>query len=159
MRYAPSLDIANGIRPAASEALSVEVAKYNIRVLIVAPGYFPTTNFISTASENLVRDDKRTGAYTDFQIDMSKLPRIGGDINKAAARIFEVVSGTGLGESFVREGKREWVRLPLGPDCGRRMRAKIQTLGENVDALEQVWSSTDMDADKIKDIKNADAVN
>lgn len=111
----------------------------------------------------MVRPDRVTGAYMDPSQGHGGIERMGpihieagqvGDVHKAAARIFEFVSGTGLAESVVREGKREWVRLPLGPDCGRRMMAKIQTLTDNVNALEPVWSSTDMDAEQLKAVKD-----
>lgn len=138
--------------PAATEILSVELAPFNIRALIIEPGYFPT-NFLATANANGLRPDRVTGAYPDLSkvttryaarhIDSKQV----GDLSKAAARLFEVVSGTGVAKGFV-EGRRDFVRVLLGPDCGTRIRAKLQLFSENVEATQPIWSSTDMDEDK-----------
>ncbi|KAJ7672885.1 NAD-P-binding protein [Mycena rosella] len=135
---------------AATETLSVELAPFNIRVLLIVPGYFPT-NFLATAGANGVRPERATGAYPDISavpaayaarhIDLKQV----GDLNKAVARMFEVVSGTGEAKGFVEAGRREFVRVLLGPDCGTRLRAKLQLLSENVEAAKPIWSSTDMD--------------
>ncbi|KAJ7121352.1 NAD-P-binding protein [Mycena crocata] len=138
---------------AATEALSVELAPFNIRVLIIEPGYFPT-NFLNTAGENGVRSERATGAYPDIAKAPSQYAanhiasKQVGDLSKAAARLFEVVSGTGLAKNFVEGNRREFVRVLLGPDCGKRIRAKIQLLAENVEVTEGIWSSTDMDEEK-----------
>ncbi|KAF7357843.1 NAD(P)-binding protein [Mycena venus] len=145
---------------AATEALSVELAPFNIRVLIIVPGYFPT-NFLAAAGVNGVRPERVTGAYPDS----SKLPaqftarhlaaKQAGDINKAAARMFEVVSGTELAKDFVDGGRRDFVRVLLGPDCGTRTRAKLQLLSENVEATQPIWSSTEMDEEKFNQFANS----
>jgi NAD(P)-dependent dehydrogenase (short-subunit alcohol dehydrogenase family) len=139
---------------AATEVLSVELAPFNIRALIIEPGYFPT-NFFTAASANDVRPERATGAYPDS----SKIPsqyagrHLGlkqvGDVSKAAARIFDVVSGTGLAKDFVDGGRRDFVRVLLGPDCATRIRAKLELLSENVEATQAIWSSTDMDEEKL----------
>ncbi|KAJ7646743.1 NAD-P-binding protein [Roridomyces roridus] len=134
---------------AATESLSLELAPFNIRVLIIEPGYFPT-NFLATAGANGTHPTRSTGAYPDWSTvpDGYAARHVAskqvGDLNKAAARMFEVVSGTGLAEEFVASGRREFVR----PDCGTRLRAKVKLLAENVEATEKIWSSTDMDEDK-----------
>ncbi|KAJ7162101.1 NAD-P-binding protein [Mycena filopes] len=138
---------------AMTEALSVELAPFNIRVLIIEPGYFPT-NFLATAGANGVRPERVTGAYPDTaevptQYAARHLQsRQVGDLGKAAARLFEVVSGTGAAKEFVEGGRREFVRVLLGPDCGNRMRAKLGLMVENVEATQAIWSSTDMDEEK-----------
>ncbi|KAJ6507264.1 NAD-P-binding protein [Mycena vitilis] len=139
---------------AATEVLSAELAPFNIRVLVIEPGYFPT-NFLATAEANSVRPERSTGAYPD----VSQVPaqyasrhlesKQVGDLSKAAARMFEVVSGTGLAKGFVDGGRRDFVRVLLGPDCGTRIRAKLQLLSENVEATQAIWSSTDMDGQKL----------
>ncbi|KAJ7475405.1 NAD-P-binding protein [Mycena galericulata] len=140
---------------AATETLSVELAPFNIRVLIIEPGYFPT-NFLATAGANGVRPERVTGAYPDSsQVPVRYAERHlaakqVGDLSKAAARLFEVVTGTGLAKAFVDGGRRDFVRVLLGPDCGTRIRAKLQLISENVEATEAIWSSTDMDEEKFK---------
>ncbi|KAI0309328.1 NAD-P-binding protein, partial [Amylostereum chailletii] len=142
-----------------TEALSVELAPYHVRALIVAPGHFPT-NFVA-ATRATVREERESGAYTDrvqgygavdlalqMHLDQGQV----GDVVKAAARMFEVVSGTGLAKDLVEAqgGKCEWTRVPLGPDCGTRMKAKLMLIAENVDAFEPIWSSTDVEKERLK---------
>lgn len=132
------------------------MAPFNIRVLIIEPGFF-ATNFFAAAGVNGVRPERVTGAYPDA----SKLPeqyvarhlalKQVGDMNKAAARMFEVVSGTGLAKDFVDGGRRDFVRVPLGPDSGTRFGAKLQLLSENVEATRAIWNSTDMDEEKLQE--------
>ncbi|KAI0027183.1 hypothetical protein K488DRAFT_91189 [Vararia minispora EC-137] len=143
-----------------TDALSVEVAAFGIRVNTIVPGYFPTS-FLSTALSTADTERLAVGAYTlpeqgygvfqnvhQIHLDQKQV----GDVQKAVARIWEFVAGEGLTKGLApsQGGKREWVRLPLGPDCGARMRAKIGLLKETVDAYEPIWSSTDVDHDKLK---------
>ncbi|KAJ7782375.1 NAD-P-binding protein [Mycena maculata] len=138
---------------AATEALSSELAPFNVRALIIEPGYFPT-NFLATAGANGVRPERATGAYPDISEAPAQYAarhlasKQVGDLSKAAARLFEVVNGTGLAKAFVDSGRRDFVRVPLGPDCGTRIQAKLRVLSENFEATEAIWRSTDMDEEK-----------
>lgn len=129
---------------------------FGIRVIIVEPGYFPT-NFFQAADSTKPSSDKALGVYREIPIatldQMHIDARQVGDVDKAAARMFEVVSGTGLAKGLVESqgGKREWTRLQLGPDCGRRLQAKIKVLSENLEALEPIWNSTDMSEARLKE--------
>lgn len=38
----------------------------------------------------------------------------------------------------------EWIRIPLGSDCGEAMMQKANLLKENVERSEKVWRSTDV---------------
>jgi len=76
-----------------------------------------------------------------------------GDKDKAAARIFDVVRGAGVAREVA--GRTEWLRVPLGMDCGQRMRAKLRLVSENVEAYEPVWSSTEMDERQFEEVKKA----
>ena len=80
--------------------------------------------------------------YDDLHIKAKQV----GDTKKAVQRIFEVVEGTAAAEL-----KPQWRRLPLGPDAGKRILGKLQLMKENVEAYEPIWSTTDMDEDKIED--------
>ena len=135
-----------------SECLSIEVAAFNIRVLILVPGYFPT-NFFSYATT--VNKDKESRVYTDPSQGFRTLEEIPqkqvnarqvGDVEKLAARVFEVVREAGIVEPTKNSQtmKQEWLRIPLGSDCGELMLRKIRVLEENVNALEPIWRSTDM---------------
>lgn len=60
-----------------------------------------------------------------------------GDPVKAAARILEVVGGTGMGA-----GKESLLRVPLGPDCYERFQAKCDSLQENLVQMKDIAYST-----------------
>ncbi|KAL1736885.1 hypothetical protein EV714DRAFT_197943 [Schizophyllum commune] len=136
---------------AISEALAREVERWNISVTIVEAGYFPT-GFLGTAAttQRATSTDKtdypefvgQLQTYDDLHIKAKQV----GDTKKAVQRIFEVVEGTAAAEL-----KPQWRRLPLGPDAGKRILGKLQLMKENVEAYEPIWSTTDMDEDKIED--------
>ncbi|TRM59409.1 hypothetical protein BD626DRAFT_508228 [Schizophyllum amplum] len=42
-----------------------------------------------------------------------------------------------------------WRRLSLGPDSGKRTLSKLEQIRKNVESLEPVWSSTEMDPDRV----------
>ncbi|KZT64731.1 NAD(P)-binding protein [Daedalea quercina L-15889] len=141
-----------------SESLSAEVAPFHIRVLIVMPGYF-STKFFEHASS--VDKNKQATVYTGPSQGFGTIEGIPrrhveagqiGDVEKLAARVFEVVHGVGLAKGLVegQGGKREWLRIPLGPDCGERIIKKIQVLKENAEAFEPIWRSTDVEPERLK---------
>ncbi|KAH9945528.1 NAD-P-binding protein [Amylocystis lapponica] len=140
-----------------SEALSQELAPFRVRVLIVEPGYFSTKFFGASPSAGT----QQSAVYTEESQGFDVLRRIPGahvaagqigDPAKLAARLHEVVNGTGLAKGLVegQGGKREWLRVPLGTDCGKRLSAKLASMAENVQAFEPVWSSTDVEPERLK---------
>lgn len=142
-----------------SEALAGEVAPLGVHVHVVAPGYFGT-NFLGTAKS--IRDaadpGHATGAYATPEqghavIDGFHPARIAsrqiGDPGKAAERMYEVVTGTGLARGLMDH--KEWVRIPLGRDAGDSVRSKLATIAASIDAYEPIWTSTDMDDVQLKE--------
>ncbi|KAL2214996.1 putative short chain oxidoreductase/dehydrogenase [Thermoascus aurantiacus ATCC 26904] len=125
-----------------SESLSRELASFNIRVLLVEPGAF-RTNFLGafqSPAAGLTKDYEGTvldDMLKTFHAANGKQP---GDPVKAADRIIEVISGTGMGA-----GKTHLLRLPLGPDCMNRARAKVESLSKNLDEMEAIALSTDLE--------------
>ncbi|EAW08538.1 putative short chain oxidoreductase/dehydrogenase [Aspergillus clavatus NRRL 1] len=123
-----------------SEALSQEVAPFNIRVLIVEPGMF-RTNFLSAsqapaaglnpAYQGTILE-QALQAYGTFD------GRQAGDPVKAVERLIDVAQGTGVGA-----GKTHLLRLPLGRDSIARARTKLEELRKNLDEMEEIASSTD----------------
>ena len=63
-----------------------------------------------------------------------------GDTEKGVARIYDVVTGEGMGK-----GQEKWLRLPIGSDCFERGTKALQTKLDNLKALEEVARSTDFD--------------
>lgn len=125
-----------------SEGLQAEVAPFNIRVLLVEPGSF-RTNFLGsfiTPAAGLTKEYEGTILEDMLKYFHSSNGKQPGDPVKAADRIIEVINGTGMGV-----GKEHLLRLPLGPDCLSRARAKVAELSENLDETEEIAHSTDFD--------------
>ncbi|KAI0940060.1 hypothetical protein AcW1_004882 [Taiwanofungus camphoratus] len=142
---------------AATESLSMELAPFGVRVNLIVPGYF-ATGFIAKATTNALPREKITGAYSAFDditlksaLQHFEMGQVG-DKDKLAARIYEVVTGTGLAKGLVESqgGKRQWVRIFLGPDCAALTRRKVDLLKENLDVQEAIWSSTDVEAERLR---------
>jgi NAD(P)-dependent dehydrogenase (short-subunit alcohol dehydrogenase family) len=125
-----------------SEALSREVGGFGIRVLIVEPGAFRTTflSGFSTPAAGLNPAYKGTPLDEVLQKFTSMDQKQPGDPVKASEIIYDVVTGTGVGE-----GKTNFLRLPLGPDCYQRSDNKIQQLKDNLDAFREVGMTTNFD--------------
>ncbi|BCS20339.1 putative short chain oxidoreductase/dehydrogenase [Aspergillus puulaauensis] len=125
-----------------SEALSREVAAFNISVLVVEPGAF-RTNFLSAAqaTETPLSEPYKGGIVETvlgkFEAAQGKQR---GDPAKAVRRVFEVVTGTG--EAGGLKGKI--LRLPLGPDCVERIEAKMGRLQSDLDTTREVALGTDL---------------
>ena len=107
-----------------SECLSIEAAPFNIRVLVIIPGYFSTNLFQSTSTDK----DKDTPIYTQGFRTFEERPKMHvaagqpADVDKLAARVFEVVHVVGMATHLVgAQGKPDLLRVPLGPDSGERM--------------------------------------
>ncbi|OJJ64708.1 hypothetical protein ASPSYDRAFT_54154 [Aspergillus sydowii CBS 593.65] len=127
---------------ALSEALSREVAAFNISVLIVEPGAF-RTNFLSAAqaTETPLSEPYKGGIVETVlgKFDAAQ-GKQRGDPAKAVRRVFEVVTGTG--EAGRLKGKI--LRFPLGPDCVERIEAKMGRLQSDWDATREVALGTDL---------------
>ena len=122
----------------ASEALSSELAPFNIRLLVIEPGAF-RTNF-----ENAVMEPEGgiPEAYLGTPADdiRKRLSTIGGkqpgDPNKAANTIVEAVTKANASKDVQRV-----LRLPLGKDGVIRANTKINTFKENVDKVKHISES------------------
>ncbi|THH05043.1 hypothetical protein EW146_g10006, partial [Bondarzewia mesenterica] len=136
--------------------------------LIVQPGFFPTNWFAAAeamgkASRAATVASRKTGAYTDiYGLSARILPynlsiRCVGDKDKAAQRMYEVVTGKGLAEGL--DLKKDWIRLLLGKDSGERYVRKMQTWKENIDATEKIWSSTELDPAKVEEMRKEAGLN
>ncbi|KAI0257041.1 NAD-P-binding protein [Lactifluus subvellereus] len=140
-----------------SEVLAEEVAPFGVRVHIIAPGYFQT-NFVARTKAAYEAAEHSTGAYMTREqahglMNSYHSSRVAsrqvGDPEKAAERMYEVVAGTGVAQGLMDH--REWVRVPLGPDAGDRIRTKAAVVTASVDAYEPIWKSTNMDDAQLKE--------
>ncbi|KAI5816010.1 short-chain dehydrogenase/reductase SDR [Pyronema omphalodes] len=125
-----------------SESLAKEVAEFGIRVVIVEAGAF-RSDFL----DNFVLSEKGAGgAYEDTALGkhVKTLRQWSGmqpgDVEKGVQRIFEVVTGTGMGE-----GKEGYLRCPLGSDWADAAQRKIDELVETKTIFEDIWKSTDVE--------------
>ena len=139
-----------------SESLAQEVEPFGVRVHVIAPGFF-STNFLVAAKANHDPQDT-TKAYTTPKQGLSLwenmlssriASRQVGDPKKFAERLYEIVSGTGLAQGLM--DNKDWVRVPLGPDSGARMREKVAAISASVEAYEPIWKSTNMDDARLKE--------
>ena len=139
-----------------SETLAQEVAPFGVRVHIIAPGFFPTNAMVAAKAK--IDSQDATGTYMTPEqvinlIESMVSSRVAsgqvGDPKKLAERLYEIVSGTGLAQGLM--DNKDWVRVPLGPDAGARMREKVAAISASVEAYEPIWKSTNMDDARLKE--------
>ncbi|KZV94271.1 NAD(P)-binding protein [Exidia glandulosa HHB12029] len=127
-----------------TEALTKEIVPFGLRAYIVEPGFFPT-NFLTMAKST--ENEAFKTLYPQFEGITEKYHAIHvkdgqvGDVDKLSARLYEV------SEKPLAEG---WTRIPLGPDCGQRLLAKLDVIRENVEGTKEIWSSTDLSPEEVK---------
>ncbi|GKZ35629.1 hypothetical protein AbraIFM66950_006329 [Aspergillus brasiliensis] len=114
-------------------------------VLLIEPGYF-RTNFFSAFVEpaaGLNADYVGTPVEAALKLIKAKHGKQEGDPDKAAQRILEVVTGTGMAEG--REDLKGFLRVPLGPDCWKRFSGKIEGVKANLEIMKDIAHSTNFD--------------
>ncbi|KAI9698106.1 MAG: hypothetical protein M1820_007614 [Bogoriella megaspora] len=122
----------------ASEALAMELAPFNIRVLIIEPGAFRTNFQNAIVGSHAAMPESYIGSPADTSI-RSKIGAHGrqpGDPDKAATAIVEEVTGEGRGQDL-----NELLRLPLGKDAAVRANNKITAFRENVEKVKHISES------------------
>jgi hypothetical protein len=123
------------------ETLAVEVAPFNIRVLIVEPGAFRTENIFAQSmySGNQIADyDEQREKALKFFAGIDKT--LGGDPVKAMDLLADVVRGEGRAE-----GKPWPLYLPLGKETEDAIRRKTAVLGKVLDDWSQITADTRLD--------------
>jgi NAD(P)-dependent dehydrogenase (short-subunit alcohol dehydrogenase family) len=130
---------------AISEGLALQLASFNVRILIIEPGLFRTNwldgSYVTPAA----------GLTKDYEIGpvgqmLKNYPTLhglqDGDPQKAAKRVLEVLTRTGMGAA---EAVGKCLRLPLGNDAMDKAREKVSSLVHNLDAVENIARSTTHD--------------
>ncbi|KAH6867168.1 hypothetical protein B0T10DRAFT_502636 [Thelonectria olida] len=129
-----------------SESLGHEVKEFGISVLVVEPGAF-RTNFLNAVAMNEkgvpegykgTVVDRVAQALRALAEKAAKLPRTAGDPAKAVERMFEVISGEGIGGPL----KGKIFRLPLGEDSLRRIGDKVASVSGDISLAGAIGSST-----------------
>ena len=133
-----------------TDALACETGASGIRTIIILPGAFLT---LGPDSRSEIKAAKApSAAYNDTPVkatmDMIEafLGNQPGDPEKAAARMFEIVTGTGIGmgEKLAEKGREgKALRVPLGKDVGGMLKVKLQDLNEVLDQGQEIAESTD----------------
>lgn len=134
-----------------SESLAGEVAPLGIRVILVEPGAFRTDFLTST---NMLLANRGEGWAEEYKGDnpgnqtVEKLKAANGkqpgDPEKAAVRLFEVITGTGLGQKLKEKGTDGKVmRVLLGSDSLGRMQTALDLRDGPLKYSEEVARSCD----------------
>ncbi|KAG2065634.1 NAD(P)-binding protein [Suillus decipiens] len=117
------------------ETLAVELAPFNIRVLIVEPGAFRTENIYSNKFDTWTNpipdyDETRAETLVKYEAIPGKQP---GDPMKAMNLVVDVVRGEGVAVG------REWpLYLVLGEDAERDVRNKCMMMLKHLDEWQDV---------------------
>ncbi|KAF7551357.1 hypothetical protein G7Z17_g5058 [Cylindrodendrum hubeiense] len=120
-----------------SEGMKEELKPFGIKVHIIEPGIF-RTEFLKPSSEGKNVASKKDG-YLDIGGILGGMHgKQPGDPEKAVQRIYEVVTGTGLGAGMANQ-----LRVPLGSDCFAMLQNKVQQLTGTVEKGREVAISTD----------------
>lgn len=127
-------------RTGITEALRLELSHFNIRVLLVNPGAFRTRFLSGTSTMSLSEPYRDTPAGKVVETMRAMGGKQGGDPEKGAARMLELITRTGLGAE-VGDG----MRLLLGPDALARMETKLKELNGAYERNENVARSTDLE--------------
>lgn len=130
---------------AISEACSVEVAAFGVRILVIEPGAFKTGFANSGSAKYIQPSEEYAGNHVVGQRleAVQKLPELAmGDPNKAAKLMFEAATGSGeVGSLISREGI---LRVILGPDSWKRIDDQVTELRRTTDLLRDVAATTNM---------------
>ncbi|KAG7287246.1 hypothetical protein NEMBOFW57_006753 [Staphylotrichum longicolle] len=132
-----------------TQALAAEIAPFGLHAAVVEPGYFRTSFLAGAAAAGAASAANLAPALAAYEGTVAHEARASfaafdgkqlGNPVEGAARIWEYVAGEGL-----LKGKRRLLRLPLGSDTGKQMRALSEELAETAREYEEVWRSTDFE--------------
>ncbi len=123
-----------------SESLANELKPFGIRVHLFEFGIF-RTNFLGAVAEGKQQRDKKDG-YMDIAGLMAGMHgKQPGDPEKGVLRLYEIVTGTGMGE-----GLQDELRIPLGSDAYGMLQSKIGSYTTTAEKMKAIANSTDFAA-------------
>lgn len=140
-----------------TDSLNGEMEAFGVQALSLLPGYFPS-QFVPTLLE---KKRPESTIYTDPSQGYGSSTHVHevcwdagqvGDVDKLAARVYEVVARTGMAKDLrvKQEGRYDWTLVPLGSDCEYLVKEKLEAMLANVNATEPIWRSTNMDQEKLR---------
>ena len=139
--YAGAYSISKSAFEALNEALNKEVAPFGVRTLIANPGYFETKILSANAdyypATTIEAYQPIRDAVVEFMVGMSSQQGLGGDLNKAAEVIVDVVKGEG-----VAQGRDMPKRIVLGADSVGGIEAKCRGTLKEIEEWRAVSVST-----------------
>lgn len=157
---------------AMSDILRQELAPFNVRVLTLVPGYFHTsfmTNAAalgestraaaSTSTDSSTGKPPVTGVYPNVYGLAHKIPTMRlkirriGDASKAAERMYEIVTGTGLVQAMENKPDGPWHMVLLGQDAGERVKKQLMGWKQCIDQTEEFWNSTEVEPEKMEEMR------
>jgi NAD(P)-dependent dehydrogenase (short-subunit alcohol dehydrogenase family) len=128
---------------ALTETLALELAPFNIRVLLVAPGLFRHEGIHAVkyyTGNPIPAYDPIRNAHLKLFEGLGSAERFGGDSDKAMDRIVDVVRGEGLAKG------REWpLYLILGEDAVQQLKLHCNELLDVLDKWGDVATSVGYD--------------
>ncbi|KAK5631562.1 hypothetical protein RRF57_007276 [Xylaria bambusicola] len=129
-----------------TESVYNEVKDFGINVTVIEPGYFRTEFLHAQGNNRKLASNMLEAEYKGTSVEASRNAiaavnnRQLGDVNKGAKVIVDVLTGSG-----VAAGKEFPIRLPLGSDCARDIRAKMASTEALIKEWEDAILSTDHD--------------
>ncbi|OAQ70056.1 short chain oxidoreductase protein [Pochonia chlamydosporia 170] len=122
-----------------SEAMAVELQSFGIRVHLVEPGIF-RTEFLGPVSRGQNISKKVEGYFDIGGVLTGMNGQQPGDPVRGVQRIFDVVTGTGMGRGL--EGE---LRILLGGDVFGMVERKRDMLSGTLEVMKEVAFSTDFE--------------
>lgn len=145
-----------------AETLARELALFDVRAWCIIPGHFPTRFFVGhplyTPDGGPPPASRRTTAYADPSQGLDSINHIPraytengwvGDPDRLAARVYELVTGTGFAARVVEKAGADCTRIACGTDAGTMLMRGYESLLRTTKLTEPVWKSTDVSAPSV----------
>ncbi|KAI0434961.1 NAD(P)-binding protein [Xylaria sp. FL1042] len=129
-----------------TESIHEEVKEFGIKATVIEPGYFRTAFLHPEGSNRKPVSDMLEAEYKGSDVEKTRNAlnnvnnRQPGDVVKGSKIIVDVLTGSG-----VAVGKEFPIRILLGRDCMRDVRAKMARTEKLIQEWEDVIASTDHD--------------